>query len=434
MVLLWFLPKRVGAALAASGWRAAVAAHLAALAVGWGLIIWAEAGFVSNPLAPWQSRLGVETRTSQMTWSEWLRGPLIAWAIGLHFDKTGPGGWTQPLLAFAEIEVGVVLLAVAMMPFAAAGERAGRLFGRCLRLTWWSTTMMVPLGVGWLAEPSWQRVLGRPNEWDPVDYAALGLFAMWWAFVWLRSGYRYAGPAEGPAWQARTPRCEKCGYAIVGLPVTTNCPECGRPVAESLPDRRTAPALATAETRAGCIRTFWPTVRAAVFDKTFFDRLAVHRDHARARTFCLTVCLVSAVTVLLGVAVVEAAFVHDPMLGHPLADATILACACFLGLVLSSGLAAALGSAVGRRPLQPVAVATFYALAPLIVVAIGTVVCALASVPTGKVIDSNLADRWLVIVSLSLPLAVGLGGVVLGGYDSARNVVRALRRTRFTNA
>ena len=33
--------------------------------------------------------------------------------------------------------------------------------------------------------------------------------------------------------------CERCGYVVEGLPEDGPCPECGRPIADSLPERRT---------------------------------------------------------------------------------------------------------------------------------------------------------------------------------------------------
>lgn len=33
--------------------------------------------------------------------------------------------------------------------------------------------------------------------------------------------------------------CESCGYDLTGSPPSSSCPECGRPVADSLPERRT---------------------------------------------------------------------------------------------------------------------------------------------------------------------------------------------------
>jgi hypothetical protein len=433
MIPLWFSPKRVGASLAASGWRAAIAAHIATLAVGWGLILWAETYFMPNLFAARRSVLWVEVGAPQMTWSECLRGPLAAWASGLHGATAGPGGWTQPLLTFAGIEVGAVLLAVAMMPFAAAGERTRRLFGRCLRLAWWSTTMMILLGIGWLLDPLWRRLLALPDEWHPVDFAGLGLFGVWWLVVLLRSGYRYVGPAEGPAWQARTPRCEKCGYEIVGLPLTTNCPECGRPVKESLPERRTVPAFAAAKTWADSVRAFWPTVRAAVTDQTFFDRLAVRRGHVPARTLFLLVCVLNAVIVFLGLLAFQWFFGDRLASANRLAYATAAACSWFVAQVLLGGFSASLLALVTRRTMQPVAVGFFYALCPTVLITAGPAVLVWSCGLVGPALDS-IRTTWAEYMLAGLFLSLGPTCFVVGVILTIRSVLRMLRQPRFANA
>lgn len=45
--------------------------------------------------------------------------------------------------------------------------------------------------------------------------------------------------ANARAWQDEyTLLCERCGYVVEGLPAEGACPECGKPIAESLPERR----------------------------------------------------------------------------------------------------------------------------------------------------------------------------------------------------
>lgn len=61
--------------------------------------------------------------------------------------------------------------------------------------------------------------------------------------------------------------CESCGYAIAGLPESGNCPECGTPILQSLPEARTGSAWQTwthARTPAplaAWLSTSWRTVR-----------------------------------------------------------------------------------------------------------------------------------------------------------------------------
>jgi hypothetical protein len=134
------------------------------------------------------------------------------------------------------------------MPFAAAGERLRLLFGRCLRLVLWSITILIPVG---LVALYWPWVLDHlvgvipsnddqemrdqiANNRNSITLAALFAFALWWLLILWRSGLCYAGPADGPAWRPRTPRCGKCGYNIATLRLDARCPECNHPVADSV--------------------------------------------------------------------------------------------------------------------------------------------------------------------------------------------------------
>ena len=438
MILLWFQPARVGASLAAAGWRTAIAAHVLGVLIGSGMIIVVGSLPALNPF-PRSQRFGVtvshDIGDPPMTWSETVRLPFAASVSLVHEGLAQTGGVVRSLLILAASEVGVVLLAVAMMPFAAAGEPAGRLFGRCLRLTWWSTTMLIPVSLGWLVDPAWRYKLGLPSEWHPADTMVLMIFGMWWLVVFVRSGYRYAGPADGPAWRARTPRCERCGYTITGLPRSTACPECGRPVAESLPENRSEPAFAAEGTRLGAVRAFGRTLHSAILNGAFFDRLAVRSGHAHARKFFLVVCGFNAAVVFVALVVLARADDGPDVL--PLAKvlevATVAAGVWLFGQVLLAGLMASIASGIARRSLQPAAVATFYALAAFVPLTVGPAFLALTLSRLAQLAD-RVGTSVAMTACFSLLLAVGLVACGLALVVAVRNAVRAIVRTRFANA
>lgn len=77
--------------------------------------------------------------------------------------------------------------------------------------------------------------------------------------------------------------CEACGYPIDGLPTHGTCPECGKPLAESLPERRTGTPWQQQATRTGCTpliqamsATVWALLRhpRASLDTMRFDEEA----------------------------------------------------------------------------------------------------------------------------------------------------------------
>ncbi|HCT43585.1 MAG: hypothetical protein CMJ35_15810 [Phycisphaerae bacterium] len=55
--------------------------------------------------------------------------------------------------------------------------------------------------------------------------------------------------------------CEKCGYVIEGLDQSGNCPECGKPIAESLPERRVGTPWQQSPGVKSLLATWWMTLR-----------------------------------------------------------------------------------------------------------------------------------------------------------------------------
>lgn len=250
---LWVLPKRFGPRLAGGQLRHAVIASAVSLATGFGLLAYAG---ITNAVLQYGlagiAAFGMELPRAAVSPSEAVRAPFAALIVVVHALLSAPQGVPVVVATAAGLPLALLVVAALLMPLAAAGEYLSALFGRCLRLTLWGTTLAIPLGVAMLCLPSVLRGLeverpavivggvlfGKPgptNDWWKISaLGVLAAFALWWLVVLVRSVLRYAGPAVGPAWTAQRPRCRKCGYIIVGLQRREPCPECGAPVSDSM--------------------------------------------------------------------------------------------------------------------------------------------------------------------------------------------------------
>jgi hypothetical protein len=80
------------------------------------------------------------------------------------------------------------------------------------------------------------------------------------------------------------PLCEDCGYPVGDLPADGNCPECGRPVARSLPEHRPGTPLQSQEGLRSWFRT---AGRVLSKPRRTFRQVRIGPASARLRAFML---------------------------------------------------------------------------------------------------------------------------------------------------
>jgi len=98
-----------------------------------------------------------------------------------------------------------------------------------------------------------------------------------------------------PALDPHTLLCERCGYELEGLPTGGDCPECGTPIAESLPEHR----IGTPWQRDPGWGEYFQTARAALFGRTrLFEQMAMEsgRSTALLRSNLLAIFAIFAVS------------------------------------------------------------------------------------------------------------------------------------------
>ncbi|MBN1341490.1 MAG: hypothetical protein JXQ73_02360 [Phycisphaerae bacterium] len=453
--LLWFMPKRMGAHFGEVSWGTAFLAHVVWVVYGIGCIGIATecpeygiVGYVTGrsrpPEASWPMGLG-----------EVARAPMALLARELNNKTRRAKDIWEGLALFIVVELGVMLLALSLAPYATAGERFRRLYLRCWRLTLWATTSLAAFGV------VLQALVLAFNESGHLSQQAIAealwlvvpLYVAWFAWVWICSGLRYAGPAEGPAWESRPPLCNRCGYRLTGLGVRDRCPECGTAVVVSLPAFRQPPAFATAASWWGRAEGYWQTFSGGLFRHGFFGQVAIRGGHSYARRFVIWLCVVSGILMVVIFLVtygllltcnpqLEDAFTHSGPTKLHIADPdTMLALLATpvvapVGFILLIGLSSVLAARFRKMPFQGCVTIAFYHSGWLIVLA-GCEVLVMAFLMWADQVHPVQGSVWLpVLGGVPAPVLLTLGchllplGVLLTGIG---RLVRSWRRARFAH-
>lgn len=293
-------PRRLGPHLASSSWAATYVAHIFSLLFCVGTV---TAFYVEL------SGMPVDAEWSWLVFNPLheVRRALAGVVLLLFYSCDSLDETLVACLIFAATEAAFWAAALFFVPVYTAGESRRRVYLRCVKLLLWSNIGLCPLA--WTVPRILTPGFGPPisEDWFVV---ALLTWGVWWLSVIVRLGARYGGPKDGARWQPRRPRCEACGYGLTGLPLARRCPECGRPVGESLPTYRRPPAFAAARGLLGRATGFLRTTYDVWSARRFAERVTVWSHQRAARNYAWLVCVLMGV--LSAVAYVPAWFAVDP--------------------------------------------------------------------------------------------------------------------------
>ena len=251
-------PVSAARATDALGWRGSLMVHLGAVAMLAAIAVLGTVAMGAAGLGPMDPRM----EEVAMRWGPagWLAMLPVAIADGMG-ETDPPWSLLLPLLPVAVLEGNVLFWAVLLWGWAARPEERVRAsLARSVQRVWRLTITLVTLAVVMSA----MHVV----TWEVIDYVSAGLLSddritRWtdaqyelrrgWRDVWsaviaciwilvvlawllvLIAGVRPGGRRSGWGARCRWPAvCEGCGYSLLGVSRTRDCPECGVALEDSL--------------------------------------------------------------------------------------------------------------------------------------------------------------------------------------------------------
>jgi hypothetical protein len=273
-----FVPARVGPRLAHASIFKALAAHV----VCWGVMFYtfATAVFLLEG-GPWGHGSWFE-----LTLSEKLRAP-VCFLLSVLLQGLGSGPSIWMVLGVIGIIVavnlgGVIAAAWLLLPFVRSDVWNWRVYVRSVKLVLWSAIVLAMLPA---LAVTVDMIIQERVDYSVRDWYLFATFlagCIWWLNVLRGLGLRPPVPDPPTVPPPADPHCAGCGYLLIGQPFDGRCPECGLPVAESLPRARRLPHWARRAPLRHWPRNFFRTARRVVRDRSFFRHLSVTRGQRAA--------------------------------------------------------------------------------------------------------------------------------------------------------
>ena len=224
--------------------------------------------------------------------------------MGEVIRGSGAGGVSNAaLIVIAGSPLLIVLASIAWgvltMPWALSNSRE-RVMRRSVNNSLWisivlsvfvvSYAFLIPTGTG-VDESGGLLIYGSLRWVDLLAHHVIPMVAM--LFV-IRASVQGANAvlAFDEINDTIAPRCESCGYLLVGLSVHSACPECGTLVEESFTDgRRNRLREDLASSLSGSWRERLHVVRSLMFGRSIFEVLPVHQQRLARRVWWLSMLM-----------------------------------------------------------------------------------------------------------------------------------------------
>lgn len=450
----WLNPSEIGPHLAADTLTRAFKAHISGISL---LILLVAGGLVLKLSQQMDSLHAVRVLVAE----------IVLRLADLSVSTPRAATWTFVVfLAPVGFELLLLVVALLLMPWFADGDTMRSASLRSYKIVLWSATILFPAvlfsilvllllnfpfelptsngGIFNLSAPSRSFPVLSDQAAKAMAHSLIVFPAVFIPFFWLGAN-RYLGPPVGPGFEPFEPRCDQCGYAIVGLPIGGNCPECKQSVRECLPGGRRRPTRWDQSARWSALPALVAVHASVLRNSDFYFQLPVRRDSNDARRFWITSIIMMTAVSTAFLTAADLFGANGENRSHVIEDRTLTNASAALSIILASQfISFTLVLSVGRlqykiRDARTLVIVACYAIPAIwpLLITIGVYESLNNQFIWEKTIELIHSHRWLFGSSdpqllVSCAIVAPLTAATL--FVWITRITRALRAVRFANA